>query len=322
MHRLTLILIAIISFSFVRQEERGIILTYQRISSEKDSSLKATEALYEFHFKADSILEGTNFNIQYAIDGKDGSIDLHGDEPLKLKTTPGKHKLQFYLDDGHFEITIEGLEINAQYEDVYEIYFENSEFPVIVDKPVIYLYPDKKQEINLSADIQGENVFEYPEFNNLRHDLLSWKVNADPNGDIYYKNKTYNYLFWEAEQKIHLDESDLKEGYIVESNELTSFLEEKLKHMGFTTKEMADFITYWVPRMRKYKMTYIHFVTGNECDQFAKYIIEPNPDHMNRLYMLWTHVGEFQQLKEQSLPVFQRDGFSVFEWGGFELNLN
>ena len=69
----------------------------------------------------------------------------------------------------------------------------------VVRKPVIYLYPEESIDISLQLNIK-ESKFTtvYPKFNGK----ITWNVHAKPNGDILIKDKTYPYLFWEAESYI------------------------------------------------------------------------------------------------------------------------
>ena len=66
----------------------------------------------------------------------------------------------------------------------------------MVKKPVIYLYPEESMDISVQLNLK-ESKFTtvYPKFNGNN----TWNIHAKPNGDILIKNKTYPYLFWEAE---------------------------------------------------------------------------------------------------------------------------
>ena len=47
-----------------------------------------------------------------------------------------------------------------------------------------------------------------------------------------------------------------------------------------------------------------------------KLIIEPNPDSLLRVAMHIKKVNKKMDIKEQTLPNFEREGFVVVEWGG------
>lgn len=63
----------------------------------------------------------------------------------------------------------------------------------------------------------------------------------------------------------------------------------------------------------------VHFVMNEECDQFAELTIEPEPDLVARLYMIWSpidNIDDFNYLRPQNIQLINRLGFTVLEWGG------
>lgn len=122
------------------------------------------------------------------------------------------------------------------------------------EKPVIYLYPKRKQKVSVKVFPKGELSFTYPKY----IEDEGWSVVAKPNGKIEYKNKTYNYLFWEG---IEYSIGDIKKnnGFEVDSDTIVSFLENTLSKVGLTTEEQADFITYWAPKLEESQLNYIQF---------------------------------------------------------------
>lgn len=107
-------------------------------------------------------------------------------------------------------------------------------------KPVIYLYPEKEQEVNVKLDLDGKFTFTYPEYND------GWKVTAKPDGTIISDGKEYSYLFWEGLMPTF--KPDFKEGFVVKGNDSVEFLRETLAKMGLTPKEYNEFIVYWAPK--------------------------------------------------------------------------
>ena len=68
--------------------------------------------------------------------------------------------------------------------------------PHVPKKPVIYLYPKETMDISVQLNIKYSKFTTiYPKFNEKN----TWNVRAKPNGDILINDKTYPYLFWEAE---------------------------------------------------------------------------------------------------------------------------
>ena len=56
-----------------------------------------------------------------------------------------------------------------------------------------------------------------------------------------------------------------------------------------------------------------------EYEQTAPLTISPEPDSIQRIFMVFTGAEKPIELPEQILEPFERDGFAVIEWGGQEL---
>lgn len=295
-------------------EERGIFMPYRKDKSTIDTKLSEDEAVFKFTFAG--IIDGKKKrSVLYSIDGAEHEELLIDNEYFSVKTTPGKHVFQFFYDQDHFEITTDSLEIRAQYRDDYTVFFENSKYPIDVDKPVIYLYPEEKTDIKVQVIPKGRMVFTYPNYDN------EWKFTAAPDGTLNFGKKEYNYLFWEAKQDYRLSSLDMQTGFYVGKEQTISFLEEKLTMAGLTSKEQADFITYWGPRLQQNQLNFVHFLFNEECNQFADLEITPKPDNIFRIYILWKKADPRinYTVDEQLIPSISRNGFNVMEWGGSEL---
>ena len=103
--------------------------------------------------------------------------------------------------------------------------------------------------VSISINItKGKFTVIYPKFNEGNN---SWKINANPNGEIELNNKKYPYLFYECDSYFS---QETNEGFIVDDKIAADFLEEKLKILGLNDKEMTDFITYWLPTLLNNKL--------------------------------------------------------------------
>ena len=142
--------------------------------------------------------------------------------------------------------------------------------PNIVRKPVIYLYPENPMDVSVQVNLK-ESKFStvYPKFNKEN----IWNVHAKPNGDITILDKTYPYLFWEAESYIS---QNMNKGFIVKTEEAQNFLEEKLKILGLNNKESSEFIVYWLPTLIKNKLSLCSFQTQEFFNNF-ELDINPKP---------------------------------------------
>ncbi|MFT6981258.1 MAG: hypothetical protein ACJAUD_000021 [Crocinitomicaceae bacterium] len=294
------------------------------VKTELDESLGENEAVYKFVF--------SNINdekkervLLYSVDGKDGRVILSTEKSVELATTPGKHRFVFYYSQDFAEFYSDSLEIKAQHKSEYTVLM--NEFipltplvpdvptqlikePRIVFKPVIYLYPETETTVKVEVDIKGDKPFFYPEYKD------GWECVAQPNGDLKIGDDTYNYLFWEASEPDHLDGNTLTDGFYVEGQNAMAFLESKLTSAGFTSKEKADFITFWGPRIQANEHNFIRFDFNEACNKYADLKISPEPDHIYRIYIQIAPLDKKIKTDGQNIIPIDRSGFTVLEWGG------
>ena len=179
-------------------------------------------------------------------------------------------------------------------------------------KPVIYLYPEKIMDISVQLNIKNsEFTTIYPKFNGKN----TWNVRAKPNGDILLKGRTYPYLFWEADS---YNQQETNEGFIVTEENAEQFLEEKLKILGLNEKEKTDFITFWLPKLLRNKISLCSFQTKKFFEDF-ELNVTPKPDSMLRIFLTIKKLDRPINIKEQKLVSVERKGFTVIEWGGSNL---
>ena len=209
-----------------------------------------------------------------------------------------------FLDQHYYVVTV----IMNKYKN--EIIYENGLYP-IADKPVIYLYPTKKQKINVKVIPKDEFLFTYPQYPEN-----GWDVIARPTGKIDFENRTYNYLFWEGMYPPIIEQKE-QTGFIVNSDTLIQFFENTLTTIGLNHEEQADFITYWGPKLMENQLNFIHFYFNEDYEKYiAKLKITPKPETLIRVFMTYQIVDEERFIEPQSLPIFKRKGFTVVEWGG------
>jgi hypothetical protein len=184
-----------------------------------------------------------------------------------------------------------------------------------MEKPVIYLYPEKKTNVHVRIQIPqtlGKISISYPE-----HGEKGWDVFAYPDGTIIDNatNKTYQYLFWEG---FTLKKWKLSDGFIVKKEDAASFLEEKLSYMGLIPKEYNDFIVYWLPRLQQNDYNVIRFV-NEEYEEYVPLIVDPKPDSFLRIFMVFKKADASLKIPEQKLSPYKRNGYTIVEWGGAQL---
>ncbi len=183
--------------------------------------------------------------------------------------------------------------------------------PAECAKPVIYLYPEKTEDVNVKV-IVDEFTKTVPEYGSD-----GWNVRAYPNGEIYnYEDgATYPYLFWEGKDK---DVVSVTKGFVVERDDVENFLEKSLDKMGLTENESGDFVEFWLPKMLDNSEPYffVSFLGTNDFNKVAPLEITPNPDTLIRVFMYYEPMDEMKEVAEQQLKSVERNGFTVVEWGG------
>lgn len=177
-------------------------------------------------------------------------------------------------------------------------------------KPIIYLYPEKATDVTVKLDFNGELWYTYPTIKDG-----GWSVTAHPDGRLVNKadSTEHYYLFWDGSS-----DTDWKfdSGFCIAGNDTEAFLREKLAYMGLTPREYNDFITYWVPKLKSNPYNLITFAT-EQYEQLAPLTVSPAPDSVLRVHMVYKPLTARQAIPEQQLTEgFERNGFTMVEWGG------
>jgi len=178
-------------------------------------------------------------------------------------------------------------------------------------KPVIYLYPTEEQSVSVKLVYDGQLTCTYPEYVN------GWDVIARPDGTLtnLKDNRQYSYLYWEGITDVKLD---MSKGFVVAGIDTARFLQEKLEYIGLTPRKYNEFIVYWLPILQQNKYNLISFA-GKDYEALAKLTINPEPDSILRVMMLYKPLVETTEVEEQKLEPFTRTGFTVVEWGGTQV---
>jgi len=188
--------------------------------------------------------------------------------------------------------------------------FQNTSYEPLAEcgKPIIYLYPTKKTEINVKVGaLIRKSEPEYKE--------EGWNVVAYPDGRLIYKGKQYDSLFWEGLGKgIY---PNLKNyGFIVPQKKLASTLGEHLSLLGLNQKESADFLDFWLPKMPKTPYVRLTWFGTKEMDILAPLEVTPEPDTKIRIFLDFEGLEKPILLTPQRLSSVRRVGFTLIEWGG------
>ncbi len=187
---------------------------------------------------------------------------------------------------------------------------------IVMRKPVIYVYPDKKQIVSVAVSIDGPFVAQYPKMHEG-----AWRMVATPDGTLFdpTSEKRYSYLFWEglSGSQFRIDPA---QAFCIEGSAVESFLEQAAQRFALTDKERTDFVTYWLPAMAQNPYNLVQFVERAEYDKHARMTIEPKPDAVIRMFMIFEAAQQPSSVGAPELPQQRRGKFTVVEWGGANLD--
>ncbi|MES2555537.1 MAG: hypothetical protein V4604_05260 [Bacteroidota bacterium] len=291
---------------------------YQIISSEADPTMDAQHATFELSFLP--YVQGSAnpvSAIELSCNGVIERFTLDSTFKKTLLVSPGTYTFQVMAGEFYYEITTQPIQINPGFRTKLAFQFQSSQSMIIYTKPVIYLYPEKEQQTTVQLQPNGKFSFTYPVYPEN-----GWSVTARPNGQLTVDGKNYPYLFWEGTNTKPFRPIDFSSGFVVNKEDVTAFLEEKLTKMGLNDQEKTDFITYWGPRMVQSDKGFAQFLFNEEYDEIATINISPKPAAIFRVYLFYAPLESSIELNPapQEIKSVDRKGFTVVEWGGSEVN--
>ncbi|MDH4472650.1 MAG: hypothetical protein QE487_08560 [Fluviicola sp.] len=296
------------------------------VSSAPDAKLDQNHAKFELKFEDYLLNTGEPLpTIELSCNGVIKRFQLDSTLTHTIEVSPGKYQFMLVRTGDFEEIITDSITILPGHLTKAQVYFTSSFdlYPIrdtgpVSFKPVIYFYSPKDLSVNVELTPNGTFTYTYPAYEN------GWKGTVKADGGITVNNRHYPYLFWEGITNSVNSLVDYNQGFVVSKENVTAFLEEKLTEMGLNDQERTDFITFWGPRMVGSEKNHVQFIFNEEYDDIATLSITPKPEHLFRLYMLWTPLPESTTLHPtpQKLSTIKRDGFSVVEWGGSELTYN
>lgn len=196
-------------------------------------------------------------------------------------------------------------------------------------KPAVYLYPEKKQLVNLRVFPKGELSYTDPPYDKTS----GWFVEAYPDGSIFdltkqessifNQGKKYDYLYYESK----LLDSEIKkpqEGWVVQgsrikdqgSSELERLFDEVLPKLGLNAKEKADFEEYWLNKLPEAPYYFVGLVDKQQRDYLERLSVTPEPETSIRFSLFFEMLEEPKVVREPSIGTPKREGFTLVDWGG------
>ena len=99
-------------------------------------------------------------------------------------------------------------------------------------------------------------------------------------------------------------------------------MDQKLKELGLTEKELSDMISYWIPKMSEKNTPYyrISFFVTKEMNKFIPMDVNPQPNSVLRVFLDYKALSTKSAVdpKPQQFNKFIRNGFTLVEWGGLQ----
>ena len=170
------------AFSQSKKELKSIIerKTIDSVRIHKEFSLHDStlnEKIFELNNQIES-LTAEKINLQYLLNEKTHKLN---------SLSPPPEEIEVFEDEDEREL------------EHYEHYD--------TEKPIIYLYPEKTQEIEVQLDYDGKLTHTYPKYTG------GWKVTANPDGTLFdAKNQEYYALYWEGKPN---KDYTIDEGFLV-----------------------------------------------------------------------------------------------------------
>ena len=209
---------------------------------------------------------------------------------------PGEYAL--YAGDGSCR-TCEVVTVTADRCSVTTLGWEEITY---VDAPNVYLYPPQPMTVQVRLGQPQALSAVDPEY-----PAAGWQVLATPDGTLVTQQGLRDYLYYE--QQVDLRRMQTSQGWCASGATAQATLEDALGDLGFVPNEIRDFADYWdhnFPRGRWFSI-YPQFEGLPALD------VAPLPDSLMRV---WFYVAPGCRRPEApEWPVFQRNGFTVAEWG-------
>ena len=123
------------------------------------------------------------------------------------------------------------------------------------------------------------------------------------------------YLFWEGEEQHRL-------------RLLQGLLRRRSGHGGFSPRKLAEIGRHRASttnlsctgcRKCRITCTTLFLFQSEAYTDAAKLDIDPTPDSVLRVFMAWKPLHRAQTIEPQTFASFERNGFTVVEWGGCEV---
>ncbi len=109
----------------------------------------------------------------------------------------------------------------------------------------------------------------------------------------------------------------LNQGWVLAPREISTFLDQELPRQGLSDREILDFKSYWVPRLKNAPYYRIEFLPKKLVDFLCPIELRPKVDTLIRVHMRAYAQEKFELLSPPERPkITPRKGLTIVEWGG------
>jgi hypothetical protein len=181
-------------------------------------------------------------------------------------------------------------------------------------KPAVYLYPEKKQLVNVKVNPKGELSFTDPPYDSIK----GWTVWANPTGRLHTLSEQLipnGYLYYESKIK----DSEIKkptQGWVVKFEELGSLYDDLLPKLGLNGKEAKDFSQYWLKALPDSPYYFVGLINKDQRDYLETLSVTPSPETSIRFSFYFEPLDKPISVKEPEIITPKREGFTLVDWGG------
>lgn len=175
-------------------------------------------------------------------------------------------------------------------------------YSVPVDKPNVYLYPERPQDVRVAIPAWKKITESDP-----RYPVDGWKVRAFPDGRLATKAGPRDYLFYE----LAWDPTRFQtaEGWCVPGALAQATIEDAMADLGFLDNEIRDFSDAWDADFPEAEWMTVY----PQVDDLSALVVEPPPDELLRAWFLVADGCE--EVVPPQLAATPRVGYHAAEWG-------
>jgi len=176
-------------------------------------------------------------------------------------------------------------------------------------KPVIYLYPTAPTSV--SVKIGAQVINSAPAYGDGWYNVMAY-----PDGSLKYNGKIYDNLFWDGYGNGAYP--DITSGTIVKTPNADKTVRIQLAQQGLNAQEISDFMNFWQPKLNSITQPYtrLSWLSTSQMNSLAPLNIKPAPQTIRRVFLDFEGLSRPYKLSPQTLSSFDRNGFTVVEWGG------